>query len=236
MSKIDTKRLLFDQQLSENSLRLHVPKGSAGRSLKKQVRIVKKVRNEDGLWRFISLDRIGSRYVWDERPGHYFVEWWEGTKRCRQLAGSTPSQAKEAQRRKRNELIGELALHGRQIKEAQEEGTVTRISDAIGFFTAHITTHSPAKPRTLERYREVLAHFERLTGRRKYVEAISRSDIDDYKNGRSKESFGIRKCPVSPSTINFELNVLRSFFYYLIRERGIQMENPCANFKVLRSP
>src|SRR5215471_21202604 len=173
MGKIDTMRSHLHRQFSKDSRPLPAPKRSAGRSLKKQVRIVKKVRAEDGVWTFVSLDRIGSRYVWDERPGHYFVEWWEGTKRCRQLAGSTPSQAKEAQRRKRNELIGEQALNGRQLIEVQQEGTVIRISDAIGFFTAHITTHSPAKPRTLERYKEVLGHFERLTGRRKYVEAIS---------------------------------------------------------------
>src|SRR5262245_35198747 len=203
MGKIDTMRSHLNRQFSGDSRPLLAPKQSASRSLKKQVRIVKKVRGEDGVWRFVSLDRIGSRYVWDDRPGHYFVEWWDGTKRCRQLAGSTPGQAKEGQRRKRNELIGELALNGRQFKEIQEEGTVTRISDAIGLFTAHIITHSPAKPRTLERYREVLAHFERLTGRRKYVEAISRSDIDDYKNGRRKESVDRWARLVSPSPINF---------------------------------
>src|SRR5215470_11620855 len=126
MGKIDTMRSRFDHHFSHNSTPIPVSKRNAGRSLKKQVRIVKKVRDQDGVWRFVSLGRIGSRYVWDERPGHYFVEWWEGARRCRQLAGSTPSQAKEAQRRKRNELIGEQALNGLQLKEAQEEGTVTR--------------------------------------------------------------------------------------------------------------
>jgi hypothetical protein len=64
----------------------------------------------DGGWKFISLDRAGSRYVWDSRPGYYFVEWWEGPSRRRERAGDTPSQALEAQRRKRNELFGELVL------------------------------------------------------------------------------------------------------------------------------
>ena len=50
---------------------------------------------------------IGFRYVWDKQPGHYFLEWWEGRKRRRELAGETPNQALEAQRRKTNELIGE---------------------------------------------------------------------------------------------------------------------------------
>jgi len=104
----------------------------------------------------------------------------------------------------------------------------TRIPDAVEFFASHIHTHSPAKPRTLERYKEVLSHFERLLGKKKYVEAISRLDIDDYKIARSKESAGkgkVTRC-VAASTINFEVTVLRSFFYYLIRER-IKAENPC---------
>ncbi len=60
------------------------------------------------------MERVNNRYLWDKREGYYFIEWWEGKRRCRQLAGQTPSQATEAQRRKRNELIGEMATGGRQ--------------------------------------------------------------------------------------------------------------------------
>ncbi len=211
---------------------------SASRSLKKQVRITKKIRTAKGVWQFISLQRVNSRYVWDKREGYYYIEWWEGRRRCRQLAGQTPTQATETQRRKRNELIGEMATGGRQrLPLAHEDEAFTRIPDAVEFFTTHIQTHSPAKPRTLERYKEVLSHFERLIGKKKYVEAISRLHIDDYKIARSKESVGKGKVTrkVAPSTINFEVTVLRSFFYYLMRERGIKIENPCAHFKMLRA-
>ena len=83
----------------------------------------------------------------------------------------------------------------------------------------------------------MLSHFERLIGKKKYIEAVSRLDIDDYKIARSKESKGKGKVTtrVAASTINFEVTVLRSFFYYLIRERGIKIENPCAHFKMLRA-
>jgi hypothetical protein len=40
---------------------------------KKQVRIIKKVRDTDGIWRFVSVDRAGKKYVWDNRPGTYFL-------------------------------------------------------------------------------------------------------------------------------------------------------------------
>ena len=58
----------------------------------KRVRIVKKVRESS---------------AWDQRDGCYFLEWWEGPKRRRQVAGQTPGDALEAQRRKRNDLMGE---------------------------------------------------------------------------------------------------------------------------------
>ena len=66
---------------------------------KKRIRIIKKIRLSRGIWSFVSLDRIGARYVWDRRPGHYFLEWWEGKKRRRHRAGITASEVMGAQRR-----------------------------------------------------------------------------------------------------------------------------------------
>ncbi len=74
------------------------------------------------------MERVKDRYVWDKREGSYFIEWWDGKRRCRQLAGQTPSQATEAQRRKRNELIGEHALGGRRLSLVQEEEPLTHIA------------------------------------------------------------------------------------------------------------
>jgi integrase/recombinase XerD len=200
---------------------------------RKRVRIIKKVRITGGIWRFASLDRIGSRYVWDRRPGHYFLEWWEGKKRRREVAGETPSQALEAQRRKQNELIGELVAQGQAPPEVKE-GTATTIADAVAMFLEHVKAHSPQKPLTAKRYKQVLEHFERLLGHKKYVEAITRADIDDYKIKRGEESSGPNGRKTAPRTINFEVSTLRTFFYYLINERGIPMTNPCARFKPLK--
>jgi integrase len=233
-AKIDTNDLPVERPRIQTGLASRAAPLRPGRA-GKRVRIIKKIRLAGGVWKFISLDRVGSRYAWDKRAGHYFLEWWEGRDRRRQLAGQTPSQALEAQRRKRNELIGELVSGGKQIRPAVEKGEPTRIADGIELFANHIKVHSPAKPRTLERYREVLAHFQRILGKKKYVEAVGRSDIDDYKIERSCEVVGDERRPVSPATINFEVNVLRTFFYYLIRERGLAIENPCARFKPLRA-
>jgi hypothetical protein len=108
--------------------------------------------------------------VWDKREGYYFLEWWDGKKRCRELAAQTPSEALEAQRRKKNEIIGELVGGGRELRIQEEEGSALRIDLAIELFNAHIRTHSPAKPRTLERYSEVLDHFSILPAKNTFLE------------------------------------------------------------------
>ena len=74
-----------------------------------------------------------------------------------------------------------------------------------------------------------------MLGKKKFIEAISRADMDDYKTARStQESQQHKGRIITPRTINFEVSVLRTFFYSLINERGIRMENPCARFKALK--
>ena len=205
--------------------------------VKKAVRIIKKIREESGQWHFVSLRHAGARYAWDKRPGHYFVEWWEGSRRRRQVAGQTPSEAMEAQRRKRNELVGELMLGSNGKPPPPADTPLTLLSDAIDMFLQHVRVHSPDKPRTVKRYTAALDHVKRILGRKMFVEAITRPDIDDYKAVRSGESSdqhpGRR---ITPRTINYEICVLRTFFYFLIRERNLPISNPCAKFKLLKDP
>jgi integrase len=101
-------------------------------------------------------------------------------------------------------------------------------------FIVHTKAHSPSKPKTPQRYQQVINHFERLLGKKKYVEAIQRSDIDDYKLKRSEEFSSQHDRPITARTINFEVGTLRTFFYYLINERGLPIANPCARFKHLK--
>ena len=206
--------------------------------VKKAIRIIKKIREESGTWKFVSLKRAGVRYQWDKRPGHYFVEWWEGRHRRRESAGITPSEAMEAQRRKRNELIGALVLGSSAKPQAKPEETpLTPLVDAIGMFLDHVRVHSPDKPRTVRRYTNALDHVKRILGRKMFVEAITRPDIDDYKATRSGESSDQHPDRrIIARTINYEIAVLRTFFYFLAKERNLPIANPCAKFKLLKDP
>ena len=202
----------------------------------KSVRILKKIRAEKGIWQFVSLKRSGARYLWDERPGQYYLEWWEGAKRRREVAGTSPSEALEAQRRKGHELVGQMVA-GRGPVEVEptdlREGT--RIDEAAKAFLTHVGVHSPDKPRTVVRYRNALEPFQRLLGKKLFVEAISRGDIDEYKAARSLEkSTGRSGAKITPCTVNFEVSVQRTLFNFLIHERQVKMENPYARFKRLR--
>lgn len=131
-------------------------------------------------------------------------------------------------------MIGAIVLRDSGIRQTDPVSSGATITEAAKLFEEHVRIHSPSKPRTLERYKEVLVHFERILHDKKYVEAITRSDIDDYKIFRTRETVGNHRHPVSPATVNFEVTVLKTFFYYLICERGVSMENPCARSKPQR--
>ena len=205
------------------------------RRVKKQVRIIKKVRISSGVWKFVSLEKVGNRYIWDERHGYYFIEWWEGLRRKRELAGITPAEAIEAQRRKRNELIGDLLSNGKGTQQSEiEKEKLSPIADARELFINSVKAHSPDKPETVRRYEQVLDHFVRILGHKKYIEAIDRGDIDTYKIKRSSEKSLRHDRLITPRTINFEVSTLRTFFYYLENERGLKIKNPCSKFKHLK--
>ena len=117
------------------------------------------------------------------------------------------------------------------------EAPMTLISDAVEMFLQHVRVHSPDKPRTVRRYAAVIDHATRILGKKTFVEAVTRPDIDDYKTTRSTEcSEQHPDRRITPRTINYEISVLRTFFYFLIHERNLPLANPCANFKPLKDP
>jgi integrase len=247
--------------------------------LRPRIRIFKKVRLAPGRWQFVSLPRRGSTWIWDPRPGTYYLEWWEGPQRRRESAGSTPAEALNALKRKQWELAGQAVMgdvagvptpawldHGpapplyagtregaglherpRAADAAPGFRAVGRTSagriligtplrDAVAEYLEHIRTHSPEKPQTLARYRCVMEHFLRLLGHRRYVEAVTRADIEEYKMARVREPAAQKRRgrTVRPSTVNFELGAIRSFYNFLRRELGMEIENPCEAFRPLR--
>jgi hypothetical protein len=56
------------------------------------------------------LPRKGNTWIWDPRPGTYYLEWWEGPQRRRVSAGTTPAEVLNAVRQKQHELAGQAVL------------------------------------------------------------------------------------------------------------------------------
>ncbi len=126
-----------------------------------------------------------------------------------------------------------MISNGKTAPAAEDESLLT-IARAKEMFLDHVKAHSPDKPETVRRYEQVLCHFERILGHKKYVGAIDRSDIDTYKIKRSAEKSLCHDRRITPRTINFEVSTLRTFFYYLENERELDLKNPCAKFKHLK--
>ena len=119
--------------------------------------------------------------------------------------------------------------------QADDISAFMPILEAADAFLQHMQVHSPDKPKTLARYRAVVDHFKRILGHKQWVEVIRRVDIEHYKATRIAEGpHGNLNRRVQPSTVNFEVAVLRTFFNLVIHELQVRMENPCARFKPLR--
>lgn len=68
-----------------------------------RVNLLRQVKTETG-WQNTGLERDErGRIKWPSR-GRFLIEWRESGRRRREAAGETPSEALEAQRRKRLEL------------------------------------------------------------------------------------------------------------------------------------
>jgi len=82
--------------------------------------------------------------------------------------------------------------------------------------------------------------FSRMVGRQEAVPPGGRAapqrgyrgPAAQTKRDRRTDGFGL----IAPRTISNEVSILRTFFNFLINERKVQFENPCARFKPLRDP
>ena len=149
----------------------------------KRIRVIKKIQ-EGGAWRFVSLQRAGRRYVWDPRPGTYYLEWWDGGQRRREVAGDTPSQAIAAQRRKQIQLAGGPHEEPDSKPRIEEAGkSSTPLADAHEMFLAHSQAHSPDKPETVPRVVRKLNASPFFGHLRNCAESAQRAKLQDNPHG-----------------------------------------------------
>lgn len=182
-------------------------------------------------WTWMPIPKNGEQngYLWNAlQSTHLYISWREYNGRRYQKAGSTPSEALEAKRRKEYELAGRAVLeNGWKIPKAKEG---LAISEAVSDFLDYIRTKR--RPNTFKRYRAIMGHFRDFFRAHADVSEITPADVDafrDYRLGR-KNPFDE---PITPRNVNYEVATIRAFYYWLQRFKNAAILNPAAKLKPL---
>lgn len=198
----------------------------------RRVNILQYVKPPFGRWQWepISKNRRTGSYVLSKaKSNHFYIVWREEKRRRYQKAGSTPSEALEAKRRKEFELAGRAVLQeGKQIPKPQNGGFT--IEAAVADFLDFVKNKK--RPNTYKRYRAVLEHFRAFFKPYALVGAITSADIDAFRDDRLTEK-NARGKPISARNVNYEVATIRTFYYYLQKFRGPSLPNPAARLKPL---
>ena len=198
----------------------------------RRVNILQYVKTPFGRWQWEPMprNRRTRSYVWSKaKSTHFYIVWREEKRRHYQKAGSTPSEALEAKRRKEFELAGRAVLQdGKQIPKPQSGGFTMEaaVADFLEF------TKNKKRPNTFKRYRAVMEHFRAFSKPYTQVGTITAADIDAYRDERLGDK-NARGEPISPRNVNYEVATIRSFYYYLQKFRDSTLPNPAARLKPL---
>src|ERR1700722_20099833 len=121
-----------------------------------RVNITRQIKTETG-WKNVSLLRDGrGRIQWGSGVGRYLIEWYEEGRRRRLSAGSTPSEALEAQRQKRLELDARDA-NVKLPSRIDEDDDAFRLDSCLSAFLKDIEAFR--KSATHDRYKFILELF-----------------------------------------------------------------------------
>lgn len=179
---------------------------------------------------------MGSIY---KRGKHWYIDIRVKGRRIRRKIGSSKK-------------IAELALKDAEVKVARDQFGFSKDDLAIDRFFERFLEYSRVnhQPRTTNRYRAVIDHFQRFVEALPnvtFLSEVSTEVIDQYKvyrkdswvnpNGQAVESEsdvnGHTRRGARAHTINFEVGVLRTAFYQAVKWGHIQ-ETPTKGVKKLK--
>ena len=154
----------------------------------------------------LKRDKRG-RLTWPS-GGRFLIEWRENGKRLRQAAGDTPSQALEAQQRKRLEL--EAAQTG--VKILDESEPQFPLTKSIDTFIADMKTFR--KKLTWQKYQHVLELFAEYAAPKSDARQISPEDIKGFLAWRKSKGYD------PGTTLYTDRVILHNFF------NRLKIDNP----------
>ena len=189
------------------------------------VNILQKVKEASG-WKNRSLPRDKrGRIKWPSgRP--LLIEWREDGRRQRQAAGTTSSEALEAQRRKRFEL--EAKARGLKIEDPVETDTAISLKKAIEDFIKDIQTFR--KPMTTQKYEYIVDLFAKHIAPKSDVKTITAGDIKGFLAWRKSKG-------LDPGTTLYTDRVILHNFFNRFNFRNPVKDVPASlNFASIPSP
>jgi integrase/recombinase XerD len=149
------------------------------------VNIIRQFKTDRG-WKMASLDRDAKgRIKWSSGPVTYLIEWREQGRRCREAAGSTPSNALEAQRRKQFQL--DAKRNNIELPSVSQEDQAQPLAAAIADFLKDIKAFR--KSLTHEKYQYILKLFAEHVAPKSDVRDIDPDDIKRFLAWRKGKGF-----------------------------------------------
>ena len=149
-----------------------------------RVNILQRVKTAEG-WANVALKRNAKGQICWPSSGRYLIEWRENGIRLRQTAGETPSDAVEAQKRKRLQLEAKEA--GLEFLDAGQNEDKLTLAKAVHDFLRDIKTFR--KPLTHQKYEHILELFSEYTAPKSEVLEITGDDIKRFLAWRKSKGF-----------------------------------------------
>jgi integrase/recombinase XerD len=187
-----------------------------------RVNIFCQVLTEKG-WRNAALDRDEKgRIKWPSRA-RFLIEWRESGKRKREAAGETPSEALEAQRRKRLEL--EAHATGMTVTDPEEEAKAEALplTQTINGFLKDIKTFR--KKLTWQKYDHVLNLFAEYAAPKSDARDITAEDVKGFLAWRKSKGFD------PGTTLYTDRVILHNFFGRLKIDNPVKEVPKLAKFR-----
>lgn len=170
------------------------------------VNIVKRIKS-DGRWVMRSVPRKASGdFDWKALPeGRYYIEWWEGRKRCRETGGTTVAQVLEVQRRKKHQIdglaLGLVSTRRPSISPVPID-TGRSLRTLIDRYLDQVETLK--KPNTYRKYEAVLDRFADHFKDRQF-ESITTDELNDFV-------VHLKKSGMESNTVLHNVVIVAQFF------------------------
>jgi integrase/recombinase XerD len=139
----------------------------------RKVRVIKYVKEGDS-WKFVRVTRFNNgKLKPDARPGKYYLDWIEGTRRRRSVIGPDPQEALNALRRKEHALQS-ISLGVPAPADVKDKRSLRECIEE--FLDQRKETRSK---KTVAASRVALYNF-RDSCKQDYLEDITREDLQDF--------------------------------------------------------